>query len=299
MSLFLKLKEKLDSAPQAIRENLSPEAESIEILKVFSEKFFNKKFDLHTIKSLSEGVFSLKDLKKINRIIDQRSQGYPLQYLLGKCFFYNHEYDICEGVLIPRPETEILVETIFNKLKGFDSQSTLLGYELGVGSGVISIELLSLLPHLYMFATDINPVALQLAKKNYEKISQDKVSRLKIEKVNKNKNILQPFFEEERKADFFVSNPPYVDKKDQSIQLQVIQHEPHDALFSPIEDSLFFYRQIALDSYKVIKKMGYVFLEIPHESDIEIKKIFGDQKWNIEFIQDLNKHNRVLIAQKL
>jgi release factor glutamine methyltransferase len=171
-----------------------------------------------------------------------RAEGKPLQHLLGYQYFYSHEYRVSPDVLIPRPETEILVEAALARLRG---ERPRLGLEIGVGSGAISVELLADQPQLTMLASELKPEAATMARFNADRILKQGSGRLRLLEAAAGE-ALEPFAAAlgGDLADFLVSNPPYLTPAD-GMEDEVRDHEPHAALFAPAGDPLFFYRRVA------------------------------------------------------
>jgi release factor glutamine methyltransferase len=226
-------------------------------------------------------VFSLK-----------RAEGKPLQYILGFTTFLNHEYQVSPDVLIPRPETEILVSEAIKLLK-----KPLLGLEVGLGSGIISIELLSAITDLKMVATEISSGAAHIARTNVDTILTG-AQRLTILKPDSGLDVMKPFIEEKiRDADFLISNPPYLDRTQKEFDPDVLENEPKNALFPEGSDPLYFYKEIARNAPQVLKKGAYVFLEIASERADATRAIFNVDQWETSLAQDLNQRDRILVCK--
>jgi release factor glutamine methyltransferase len=226
-----------------------------------------------------------------------RAAGRPLQYLVGYQTFFEHEYAVGPQVLIPRPETECLVAAVMNRL---DSQGQVpsLGIEVGLGSGIISIELLAYWASLQMISSELSSEALELALKNAEKILwSSEHGRLTPLKVDQREHVLEPFLNLSVQADFLVSNPPYLKESLDEVGEDVMTHEPHSALFAPQDDLIYFYRKIATQAKSCLRPNGVVFAELPHERALSIMKLFQSEGWKTEVVLDLNQRERVLIAQ--
>lgn len=230
---------------------------------------------------------------------NRRAHGEPLQYLVGYQYFLNHEYDVDSAVLIPRPETEILVYEITQTLKRQFEQPRL-GIEIGVGSGCISIELLKLFPTLLVIGTEISKDAAGVAARNATKILGDKFGeRFDLRLVSGSRDVFEPLEDapwlKDGRADFIVSNPPYlVDATE--VDADVANHEPRAALFAPVGDPLYFYRKIIEGAEAFLKPGGYVFFECPHERIDRIGSLFGAH-WKVDGFRDLNERPRVLRAE--
>lgn len=230
---------------------------------------------------------------------NRRAHGEPLQYLVGYQYFLNHEYDVGPSVLIPRPETEILVYEVTQTLKRQFEQPKL-GIEIGVGSGCISIELLKLFPTLRMIGTEISGEAAALAGKNAAKILGEKYEeRFDVRLVSGSKDVFEPLEEATwlrgGRADFIVSNPPYLVDATEA-DADVANHEPRAALFAPEGDPFYFYRKIVEGAEAFLKPGGYVFFECPHERIDRIGALFGSH-WKVDGFRDLNERPRVLRAE--
>lgn len=224
----------------------------------------------------------------------RRQQGTPLQYIFGRAPFNGHEYEVNSNVLIPRPETEILVDIAVKTLRLFCPQAKS-GIEIGLGSGVISIELLDQMEKLKMWATEISHPAMEVAQRNAAQIlrSEDRLKILKARPLE----VLEPFQGVSLSADFIISNPPYLAFSD-PIQEGVRQHEPFESLFAPSEDIFWFYRKIATIPSPLLKPEGFIFVELPHQRAEEISELFCEQGWKTLVFKDLTGRSRGLVAHR-
>ncbi len=235
----------------------------------------------------------------------RKAAGESLQYILGVQDFFGRQYRVGPGVLIPRPETEFLVSKAKERIAEMGPRP-LLGLELGIGSGAISIELLNSFSSLEMAASEKSEQALSYARQNaQEHLGEGRSSRLSFLSVSQASDAMEPFekylakkrnFE---KADFFISNPPYLAQSDE-VSDEVLRNEPREALFAPSigeeESPSFFYRKIAEHGAKIVKKKGWIFLEIPPERSQSISDLFRAGFERIEVFKDFNRHDRVLIV---
>lgn len=230
---------------------------------------------------------------------EARASGKLLQHITGFQQFLDHEYEVSAEVLIPRPETELLCE-IAIKMLSVESTSPKLGVEIGVGSGVLSIELLKKLPNLRMVASDVNVRAIQMTSKNALRIlgnDPKEYDRLKLLWVQDSKQVCEPFHQASELADFLITNPPYlIAEQECEFSDEVIQNEPKEALFAPSHEPLYFYQQIASQSQKILKPSGKVFAEVPHERAKAILKLFMDHHWSAQILQDFTQRDRFLVA---
>ncbi len=227
----------------------------------------------------------------------QRAEDKPLQHITGSQQFLSHEYAVSPATLIPRPETEFLVTFAIDQLRSQERASRRpieCGLEVGLGTGVISIELLHSFPNIRMRASELVPQARELARANAEKILGSFTEhRLTILATEGAREVLEPFGLMGEPSDFLISNPPYVARGD-AVSSDVLLHEPATALFGPEEDSVYFYRRIAEGARALLKPEGRVFVEVPHERAELIRDLFSEQRWRCSLAADLTGRNRVL-----
>jgi release factor glutamine methyltransferase len=212
----------------------------------------------------------------------------------------DHIYQVGPEVLVPRPETELLCVTAIQALKK-NSCPLQLGLEIGVGSGILSIELLDRFPHLSMVASELNACAMERAHSNAIRILGPDIARsgrFSLVQAKTSHEVLEPLQRIlfNRKADFLISNPPYLMEGD-FIEAGVLNYEPRAALFAPPEDSLFFYRRIEEHADRVLKQNGMLFLEISNERAHSIERLFDAKKWEITVYPDLNGLERILVGK--
>ena len=235
-----------------------------------------------------------------------RAQGHLLQHLTGFQTFLDHEYEVGPQVLIPRTETELLFSKALEVFKA-GNLIPQLGFEIGLGSGILSIELLSHFQSLKMMASEISEEARIIALKNASRILDQSQARLTVLRAQDSSEVWQPFDRvlqqspDRVRADFLITNPPYL-SCDDPIDQDVLDHEPRLALFpfgDSKSDSLFFYRAIAEQAHEYLTEQGVIFAEIPHQRSMELKNEFESSGfWSVEIFQDLNKRDRVLVATR-
>ncbi len=230
-----------------------------------------------------------KQVSKVLNFINLRAKGIPVAYITKRKEFFGIKFYVDERVLIPRPETEILVEKVLEKLK--DRDGKIVGLDIGVGSGAISIALLKNIPNLFMYGVDISEDALKVAEINAKlKFVKDRLGLIKSNLFsNLEKNI---------KYDFIVSNPPYISREDY-INLKIeVKMEPKVALLSG-KKGLAFYERIISISPKFLKNNGFLAVEIGYNQGKDVKNLFIENKFkNIEIYEDLNGIDRVVIGYK-
>lgn len=279
-------------------QELSPiydagEAESFFYL-ILEEKNQLKRIDLALNPDLT---FSNEEILIWNSILEQLKQEIPVQYLLGKTSFYGLEFEVNENVLIPRPETEELVDWIIESQK-LEVRIGKLGLavgslkilDIGTGSGCIAISLAKNIPNAQVFAIDISGKALATAQKNAE-INEVNVAYLE-------KNILETD-DLEYQFDIIVSNPPYVrELEKQEIKKNVLDNEPHLALFVEDNDALVFYRKIAELAQENLSPNGQLFFEINQYLGKEMVDLLEKMNFkNIELKKDIYGNDRMMKAE--
>ena len=222
----------------------------------------------------------LKNLQKLE-------EGYPLQYILGEWEFYGHSFYVEEGVLIPRPETELLVDEV---LKRLNKAEPAIGIELGVGTGCISITLLIHKKKLKMVGNDINIKALKLAKKNAERHG---VSQRFLIFGGSLFQAVKPFA-----FDFLVSNPPYIPSYLWESLPKALRLEGYNSLIGGMK-GWEFYQEVSKELDKYLKKDGFFVFEIGHDQGSVIKEIFEPLGYKVEVHKDYAGQDRVAVGWRL
>jgi len=242
-------------------------------------------------------ILSDNQSKKVKLIVERLKKNEPLEYIIGKCEFFSLPFEVNSHTLIPRPETEELVDWIIrdNKTHKFDLRIL----DIGTGTGCIAISLAKNLNNSAVTAFDISTEALEIAKKNAEKnnvtVNFRKMDILEIAGQARNDNT--DYTDE---FDIIVSNPPYICEKEKAeMEENVLQYEPHLALFVPDNNPLLFYRAIALFATTHLKQGGNLYLEINRTFGNETCKILDEMGFsNIELKKDLSGNDRMIKAQR-
>jgi release factor glutamine methyltransferase len=236
-------------------------------------------------------AFSETELKTWSSILEQLKKEIPIQYILGVTHFYGLEFEVNSAVLIPRPETEELVDWIIqnSKLKAQNSKLKIL--DIGTGSGCIGIALAKNLPNAQVFALDVSEKALATAKKNAEK-NQVKLTFIH-QSILETVDLAQEF-------DIIVSNPPYVRELEKlEIKNNVLDNEPHLALFVEDNDALIFYRKIAQLAQKNLNPKGQLYFEINQYLGQEMLDLLRGMGFkNCELRQDIYGNDRMIQCSK-
>lgn len=251
--------------------------------------FVKKKLGFNTIqqKILENNEISSELGNEFLIILSELKTGKPYQYILGEAEFFGLSFFVNESVLIPRPETEELLELAILKIsENFGNQWFKL-LDVGSGSGIIPIVIKKNFPNAEVVSIDISEKAVEVARKNAD-FHNVSIDFLKKDYLNNN-------FTE--KYDVIISNPPYIGKLEYAeIESSVKDFEPNLALFSPTEDPLIFYKKIAKDIECILNPNGLFFLEINQKLGIETLNLY--EKFNSELIKDLSGNYRFIYGNK-
>ncbi len=227
-----------------------------------------------------------QEKRRLWTLLRERLTGRPLAYVLGEIEFFGRLFYVAPGVLIPRPETEILVETVLTRLPQKASRVL----ELGVGSGIFSLTLALERPGLSVIGVEISPQALKIALKNRRRLGLEK----QVHFVKG--HWLTPF----RPAPLFaalVSNPPYIATKEwPRLDAEVRRYEPQEALLGG-DDGLDFIRETLAKAPAYLCPGGFVFLEIGYQQAPVVKELAEGLDYTVELVRDLLGHQRVVVAQ--
>ncbi|GAA3978265.1 peptide chain release factor N(5)-glutamine methyltransferase [Pedobacter ginsengiterrae] len=226
-----------------------------------------------------------KDSNKLSKILTDLKTGKPVQQVLGETIFYGLPFKVTSNVLIPRPETEELVDWVINHVK--DKKESLL--DIGTGSGCIPIVLKKHLPHLDVSSIDISSEALKVAAENAQ------LNKISINLIEA--DILK--YSTDKMYDVIVSNPPYIRELEKAeMHENVLIHEPHTALFVSDENPLIFYKAIADFALSNLNPNGYLFFEINEYLWEETLQILIDKRFkNIELKKDMQGKDRMIMAR--
>ncbi|OJG98823.1 protein-(glutamine-N5) methyltransferase, release factor-specific [Enterococcus termitis] len=217
--------------------------------------------------------------------MQQLAEHYPAQYILGYSDFYEQRFQVNEHTLIPRPETEELVDLCLAE----NSDSILNVADIGTGTGAIAISLKAQRPNWQVAAVDISPEALVVAKKNAE--------QLKTEIQFYQGDLLEPLIE--KKIDILISNPPYISNKEWALMdTSVRTFEPKSALFAE-NDGLAIYQRLAKEAPALLTPEGKIYLEIGFQQGEAVKELFQQAfpKKVVRVIQDLSGNDRMVTVR--
>ncbi len=268
-------------------KDLFPEKEINTFLYLLLEKIANlSRLDLVLFpdKKLDE-----KQISQFEKALHRLKNHEPIQYIIGETEFYGLKFIVNKNVLIPRPETEELVDWIIKDFQNFSDDFSIL--DIGTGSGCIAISLASKLKKADISALDISAKALKTAKENAE------INKVKIN--FQQKNILGISANFNKKYEVIVSNPPYIrELEKKEMQSNVLAHEPHLALFVKDDDALLFYREILKFAEKNLTKNGKLYFEINEYLPEEMKELIREFKVKkYEFKKDIFGKYRMMKIQ--
>lgn len=228
------------------------------------------------------------EIRQYRAVIVKRVQGWPLAYLTGKKSFLSWEFDVTPAVLIPRPETELLVETVVDIVKG---RQELKGVDVGTGSGVIAIALAKLLPGSKWYAIDLSPEALAVAEANAVQLGVDQQIRFI------NGDLLKPLLDLGECFDIIVSNPPYVPSATIETLQPEVRCEPSLALDGG-PDGLDIYRRLLPQAEAMLTDDGICVVEHGWDQRDSLEKLFRESGFIPQSIPDLAGLDRIIIGRK-
>ena len=221
-------------------------------------------------------------------LTDQLLQHKPVQYVLNEAWFAGMKFYVDENVLIPRPETEELIECIIEESRNSKVKGQMV-LDIGTGSGCIPIALKNKLPECDAHALDISEGALNVAKKNAASLNAP-IKFYETNILDRTKWGLLPMF------DVIVSNPPYIKQSEEKeMHNNVLKHEPHLALFVPDEDALLFYKAIAEFGLQHLNRGGQLFFEINEMMGNDVKELLELKGYSdVEVKKDMQRKDRMV-----
>lgn len=242
---------------------------------------------------INEQLLSESDLLFFRSIVKRLLANEPFQYVIGNTFFYGLELKCDSRALIPRPETEELVDWI---KETFENQTPDLIADICTGSGCIALGLKSIFPKTVVVATDISKAALELTQEN-SSLTDLEISIEEFDATNSTAYFPDYEFSS---FDCWVSNPPYIPEIEKNEMSQnVVEFEPHLALFVPTNNPLIFYSKIAEMALNYLKFEGYLFFEVHENLGEDVFQLLKDKGFiSIELKKDLQGKNRMIKAQK-
>ncbi len=293
---------------------LYTESESAFLCSVFVQKIVG--FDSFHQRRFSDQELLIQDEQSLLRVISELKTGKPYQHIVGETEFYGMKFFVNEHVLIPRPETEELLELAIHKIQEAifilnaaerneesqtlitkdsshsvqnDNKNVLKILDIGTGSGIIPLVLKRHFPEAEVTSIDFSEKALETAKKNAD-LHQLEINFIHGDYLN---------FDLEQEFDVIISNPPYIGiEEEHEIADSVKEFEPKMALFSPTSDALIFYRKIAEDAEKHLTNNGLLFLEINQKLGPETLDLYTKSFSQALLIKDLSENDRFIFGKK-
>jgi len=228
-------------------------------------------------------------LSRLNECLAKLKSHKPVQYVLGECWFYGMKFKVSPAVLIPRPETEELVQEAINELKNKQGANVI---DIGTGSGCIAIALKKNCSHANVTAVDVSEAALEIAEENSSTMNTAVEFRQLDFLDEKNWNALEQF-------DLIISNPPYIPENEKvSLDKNVTDFEPHLALFVANNKPLIFYEKIISFAESNLIAGGKIFLEIHEALAVETAALFNKEVYSVEIKKDIPGKDRMIIASR-
>ena len=266
-------------------ENLSSHfttSEGAELYSIFIEKELG--YNKFQQRQSGNEILSEKQIENFRALISELKTGKPFQQILGETEFYGLKFFVDEHILIPRPETEELLELAIEKIKARSLKSEVIKIlDIGTGSGIIPIVLKKHFPQAEISAIDFSEKALKTAKRNAD-FHEVEINFIHQDYLNADLTEIY---------DVIISNPPYIGKEEEvEIADSVKEFEPKMALFSPTSNALIFYEKIAKDCENHLAKNGLVFLEINQKLGNETRELFVDVLSEVELLKDISGNER-------
>ncbi len=271
----------------AIKQSLSKKIESIELNSLMG-MLIEEVTGWNRVQQIVEmnTPLTAPQINKFNEYTAALLNDKPIQYILGKAWFMGNDFIVNEAVLIPRPETEELVEWVVDYAHIIDKPLQIL--DIGTGSGCIAISIKKALPNCSVSAMDISVDALTVAKENATHLG---TSIEWIEQDIVHESTLPHSF------DVLVSNPPYIPVREKiNMEAKVKNYEPLMALFVPNEDPLVFYKAIAQIAKKYLAPKGQLFFEIHYDQGKAILQLLDEMNFHAEIRRDSFGKNRMIRA---
>lgn len=275
------IREALEYGSKNLENNLytNPLNESRQILSFLLEK------DISFLYIYPDFQLNKEVEEKFVKIINKRRENYPLEYILNSADFYKRDFYVDERCLIPRWDTENLIEAVKEKSKNISNPKIL---EIGPGSGAISITLALELKNAFITGADISKDALKVCNINLNKYQIDDVEFIYSNLFENIKN----------KYDIIISNPPYIKSEEMNSLQEEVKKEPVLALDGGV-DGLDFYKTISEESRDYLKKDGFLIFEIGHDQYDKVKEILINNKYiDINYKKDIQGFKRVIFGKK-
>jgi release factor glutamine methyltransferase len=281
----MNIKELLNRSDQFLAER------GIESSRLDAEVLMADLLDMERINLYVKYDYPLKstEINSYREMIKKRAQHIPVAYITEKKEFMSLEFTVREGVLIPRPDTENLVEAVIEYCRNKELENPQI-IDVGTGSGAIAVSLAHYLEDAKVVGVDLSAQALKVARENMEKHKlSERMSILK-------SDLLAEFIKREIKGiDIIVSNPPYISEAEMEELSSEVKKEPETALKAG-KDGLDYYRRLIPEAEKVLKEGGSLFLEIGYRQAEAVSELFGDRWKDVEVKKDYSENDRIVSA---
>lgn len=226
-----------------------------------------------------------KQQKEFFKLLTLREKRIPIAYIVKQKEFFGYNFYIEEGILIPRPETEILVEIVLNKIKNLNNPT---GIDIGTGSGAICLSLLKEKTSLLMICTEISQKAVKITLKNAKLLNVE--DRVKIIRTDILKGV-------KATVDFIVSNPPYISREEYETLQPEVKKEPKEGLIAE-KGGIFFYEEIINQGRDLLRDKGFFAFEVGYNQAQKVANLLINIGFKTEIYKDLAGINRVVIGGK-
>ena len=281
----MQLKQAVDSAYQFFVQNDVPSPRlNAELLLMF---VLGR--DRAYLYAYPERPLTEEEQSRYDEVVQERARGCPTQYIIGHQEFWGLDFIVSPAVLIPRPETEHVVETVLELVKEHNLRGKFRLIDVGTGSGCIALALASELPQTEIHACDVSEEALEVARANAARLGLEKRVQFR------HSDLFSAYAGEQ--FDFVISNPPYVGESEaDKVQKQVREFEPKAAVFSGWE-GMDIYKRLIPQAYAALKPEGWLVMEIGFSTEAKVKELLAG--WtNVETTTDLQGIPRVVAAKK-
>jgi release factor glutamine methyltransferase len=270
-----------EATERLAQEPIGPPRMAAETLMMFVLGCDRAHLFAHPERELTE-----EERSRFEGAVAQRASGKPLQYITGVQEFWGLEFTVTPAVLIPRPETEHLVEAAIERARS-SGDKKLRMVDVGTGSGCVAMAIASELPNVQIEAIDISAAALEVAKQNAKKLGFERVKFYESDLLSAAQG----------QFDIIVSNPPYVGRcESDKVQREVREHEPDIAVFGG-EQGLDIYRRLIPQSWDKLKPGGWLLMEIGFSIEVQVKELLSG--WSeVSSVPDLQGIPRVVMARK-
>lgn len=259
-------------------------SETADEIKSILHSVFEKEFGFNSTDIIAEKQLLAGSDERLNEIIKRINANEPVQYILEEAYFFGRTFLVNRNVLIPRPETELII-SIAKEFQFITPQIL----DIGTGSGCLAVSLALEFPSAQVYAIDISEKALAVANENAIRLLA-RVTFFQLDILNESPA--------QQDFDLIVSNPPYVmENEKMTMNSNVLDFEPAQALFVPDHDPLIFYREIANKGRQLLKIGGRVVVEINEKFGKEVKELFEHTGYSTTVVTDLNGKDRIVSAQ--